>query len=68
MSDITWKIFPNHSPQPTHSTPPVLQKSIDLVIPNQFFKITTKFQSLSEIYSKLQSSLPSAHMHDRDAM
>jgi hypothetical protein len=67
MSDITHKLFPGHAPAPVPLSESI-KISSELVRPTQYFTITSKTQELSEIYKKLQSSIPLSHMHDRDAM
>jgi hypothetical protein len=63
MTDITSKLFPNYTPILPSFSLDSLQKAADLHL-----KIVFKIHELTKIYQNLQSSLPSAHMHDREAM
>jgi hypothetical protein len=67
MTDITFKIIGNSCPviKPAET---YIQGSADLVISIQFFSIHSELRKLEHIYSNLQSSLPTDHIHDREAL
>ena len=67
MTDITFKIIGISNPT-IKPVEPYIQTSADLVISIQYFSIHSELRKLEQIYSNLQSSLPTDHIHDREAL
>ena len=68
MTDITFKLFTDHRPKNEIIHSESIKKSIDLVRFIKYFMIISKIQELSAIYLRLQLSLPSENIHDRNEM